>query len=156
MERLTNKREADSQRKNYKKRLEQGYPRNIPEERFLKLAAYEDTGLEPGQVLDMSENAETALLTWFENRYEIPVGELMRILEAKADGRLLVLPFALGEGAGSEMRAARKRAGMTQSELADRLGTTQQAVAQWETGHRKPKIEAMLKIANALRGDCDD
>lgn len=42
MERLTNKREADQQRKNYEKRLEQGYPRNIPEERFLKLAYYED------------------------------------------------------------------------------------------------------------------
>jgi hypothetical protein len=42
MERLTNKREADQQRKNYEKRLEQGYPRNIPEERFLKLARYED------------------------------------------------------------------------------------------------------------------
>jgi hypothetical protein len=42
VERLTNKREADQQRKNYEKRLEQGYPRNIPEERFLKLAYYED------------------------------------------------------------------------------------------------------------------
>lgn len=47
MERLTNKHEADQQRRNYEKRLEQGYPRNIPEERFLRLAAYEDTGLEP-------------------------------------------------------------------------------------------------------------
>lgn len=42
MERLTNKQEADSQRRNYEKRLEQGYPRNVPEERFLRLAAYED------------------------------------------------------------------------------------------------------------------
>lgn len=40
--RLTNKKEADAQRKAYERRLEQGYPRNIPEERFLKLAAYED------------------------------------------------------------------------------------------------------------------
>lgn len=45
MERLTNKKEADAQRKAYERRIEQGYPRNIPEERFLKLAAYEDTGL---------------------------------------------------------------------------------------------------------------
>ena len=42
MERLTNKKEADAQRKSYERRLKQGYPRNIPEERFLKLAAYED------------------------------------------------------------------------------------------------------------------
>ena len=50
MERLTNKREADQDRRNYQKRLEQGYPRNVPEERFLKLAAYEDTGLEPWEI----------------------------------------------------------------------------------------------------------
>lgn len=50
MERLTNKKEADAQRKAYRKRLEQGYPRNIPEERFLRLAAYEDTDLEPEDI----------------------------------------------------------------------------------------------------------
>ena len=30
--------------------MKQGYPRNIPEERFLRLAAYEDTGLEPEEI----------------------------------------------------------------------------------------------------------
>lgn len=50
MERLTNKKEADAQRKAYERRIEQGYPRNIPEERFLKLAAYEDTGLTPEEI----------------------------------------------------------------------------------------------------------
>lgn len=50
MERLTNKREADAQREEYERRLANGYPRNIPEERFLRLAAYEDTGLEPKSV----------------------------------------------------------------------------------------------------------
>lgn len=50
MERLTDKKEADAQRQEYENRLEKGYPRNIPEERFLKLAAYEDTGLEPEEI----------------------------------------------------------------------------------------------------------
>lgn len=53
MERLTNKREADAQRKEYENRINNGYPRNIPEERFLRLAAYEDTGLMPNDVTDM-------------------------------------------------------------------------------------------------------
>lgn len=53
MERLTNKREADAQREEYERRLANGYPRNIPEERFLRLAAYEDTGLMPNDVTDM-------------------------------------------------------------------------------------------------------
>lgn len=47
MERLTNKREADAQRKDYENRIKNGYPRNIPEERFLRLAAYEDTKMPP-------------------------------------------------------------------------------------------------------------
>lgn len=59
MDRLTNKREADAQRENYKKRLAQGYPRNIPEERFIKLADYEDTGLEPGKIKAALKELET-------------------------------------------------------------------------------------------------
>lgn len=50
MERLTNKREADAQRKEYENRIRNGYPRNIPEERFLRLAAYEDTDLMPEEI----------------------------------------------------------------------------------------------------------
>ena len=50
MKRLTNKREADAQREDYERRLANGYPRNIPEERFLRLAAYEDTGYTPDEI----------------------------------------------------------------------------------------------------------
>lgn len=53
MERLTNKREADAQREEYERRLANGYPRNIPEERFLRLAAYEDTHMMPSDVTSM-------------------------------------------------------------------------------------------------------
>ena len=45
MERLTNKREADAQRKDYESRIRNWYPRNVSEERFLRLAAYEDSGI---------------------------------------------------------------------------------------------------------------
>ena len=60
MERLTNKREADAQREDYERRLANGYPRNIPEEQFLRLAAYEDSGLDPEEVLP-KDKAEKAL-----------------------------------------------------------------------------------------------
>lgn len=50
MDRLTNKREADAQQKEYENRISNGYPRNIPEERFLRLAAYEDTGYTPEEI----------------------------------------------------------------------------------------------------------
>ena len=61
MERLTNKREADAQRKEYERRLANGYPRNIPEERFLRLASYEDSGCEPEEVLPKDKADEVAL-----------------------------------------------------------------------------------------------
>lgn len=53
MERLTNKRGADAQREGYERRLANGYQPSLPVERFLRLAAYEDTGLMPNDVTDM-------------------------------------------------------------------------------------------------------
>lgn len=55
MGRLTNKKEADAQRLDYENRLKNGYPRSIPEERYLKLAAYEDTGLTPEEIMGLKE-----------------------------------------------------------------------------------------------------
>jgi hypothetical protein len=52
MDRLTNSEHSNEQRRNYEKRLRQGYPRNIPEERFLKLAHYEDLA-EQGRLIEL-------------------------------------------------------------------------------------------------------
>lgn len=96
MGRLTNKKEADAQRKSYKRRLEQGYPRNIPEERFLKLAAYEDTGLTPAQIKYMlpKQSAEEAVerMRDEKERYD----EWFAWKQAESEGRLVVQPCAPG------------------------------------------------------------
>lgn len=44
----------------------------------------------------MTENTETMLLTWFEARYGIPVGQLMYFLESNEKGLLWVLPCKEG------------------------------------------------------------
>jgi transcriptional regulator with XRE-family HTH domain len=44
------------------------------------------------------------------------------------------------------MRAA---AGLSQTELAVRLGTTQSAVARWETGEVSPRLNTLERIAQA-------
>ncbi len=44
------------------------------------------------------------------------------------------------------MRAA---AGLSQTELAVRLGTTQSAVARWETGDVSPRLDTLERIADA-------
>lgn len=51
---------------------------------------------------------------------------------------------------GERIKEARKKAGMTQKELAEKLGIPYQGVGQWENGLRNPKIETLIKIANAL------
>ncbi len=51
---------------------------------------------------------------------------------------------------GERIRKFRKRAGMTQKELGEKLGLSFQSVAQWENSLRNPKEETLQKIANAL------
>ena len=96
MERLTNKREADAQREEYKRRLANGYPRNIPEERFLRLAAYEDTGLTPERCAEFARaDAEGRYIVMRDAEQE-GVARLRELAEADKEGRVVVLPFTSG------------------------------------------------------------
>ena len=54
---------------------------------------------------------------------------------------------------GELIRAARKKAGLTQKELGAKLGVSGAMIAQYETGVRTPKIETLQKISNALNLD---
>ena len=51
---------------------------------------------------------------------------------------------------GIGIKNARLSVGITQAELARRLGVTPQAISQYERGEKKPKIETIKKIADAL------
>lgn len=51
---------------------------------------------------------------------------------------------------GEQIRKHRKGAGISQKELGNRLGISQQQIAQYENGKRIPKIETLQKIAIAL------
>jgi DNA-binding XRE family transcriptional regulator len=48
------------------------------------------------------------------------------------------------------LKAARKKANMTQQQLADKLGVSAQMISAWETGRRNPKYSTMKEIAKAL------
>ena len=99
MERLTNKREADAQREEYERRLANGYPRNIPEERFLRLAAYEDTGREPEEVLpkDKADEIALKLMRLADLESLCSYDRLRELAEADKDGRVVVLPCKVGD-----------------------------------------------------------
>lgn len=47
----------------------------------------------------------------------------------------------------TELRAARKRLGLTQGELAKRLGTNYVTIGRWERGVSPPAYPGMLRLA---------
>ena len=51
---------------------------------------------------------------------------------------------------GQSIKAARKKAGLTQAELGKKLGVAYQTVAQWENDLRNPKVDTIRRIAAAL------
>ena len=50
-----------------------------------------------------------------------------------------------------ELIAARVRAGLTQAEVAESMGTTQSVVARLESGAQMPSVNTLLKFAKATR-----
>lgn len=49
----------------------------------------------------------------------------------------------------------RKRAGMTKTQLADRLGVDLSTVCKWETGINKPTADGLLKLADLFHCSID-
>jgi len=49
------------------------------------------------------------------------------------------------------IRAARKQSGLSQQELANRLGVSQAMIGQYERGIRNPKYGTLIRIAEILR-----
>ena len=52
---------------------------------------------------------------------------------------------------GERIRAARKKAGLTQDELATRLCVHMMTISKWERGERKPRGAALLALARELK-----
>ena len=50
-----------------------------------------------------------------------------------------------------ELIAARMRAGLTQAQVAARMGTTQSVIARLESGAQMPSVKTLLKFAKATQ-----
>lgn len=51
---------------------------------------------------------------------------------------------------GKRIKFARKQAGLTQAELAEKMGCTRQTVGTWERGEVTPSIQTIMKIQDVL------
>ena len=56
---------------------------------------------------------------------------------------------------GSKISFCRKRAGMSQEELADRLDISRQAVSRWETGQAVPDTEKIIQLSRLFHVSTD-
>lgn len=57
---------------------------------------------------------------------------------------------------GERIKKIRQEKGLSQKELGEKLGVSQQMIGQWETGKANPKIETKRKIADALNCQISD
>ena len=58
-------------------------------------------------------------------------------------------------GSGRLIREARRLGGLTQADLALRLGTTQSAVSNWERGRDTPRVDTLARILEACGFEAD-
>lgn len=56
---------------------------------------------------------------------------------------------------GNNIFAKRKEKGMTQEDLADRMGVSRQAVSDWERDVKKPETQNLIDLAKLLGASID-
>lgn len=57
---------------------------------------------------------------------------------------------------GEKLKAAREAAGMTQQELAEKIGVQQRDISRWENCRREPGVLTVKKMAQAMGCKIDD
>jgi len=72
--------------------------------------------------------------------------ELLADTDTRAEYDAMADEFSMAR----ELIAARSRAGLTQGEVAQRMGTTQSVIARLEGGRRMPSIRTVQRYAQAV------
>ena len=107
------------------------------------------TFADPGE--DIAERAEEALAGWLEAH--LASGQAPpepKKHRSKGRGRTIEVPVPAKLAVKLAVRWARKRAGMTQADLARRAGLTQPAVARLEDPDYNPTLDMLERVAAAL------
>ena len=78
------------------------------------------------------------------------LGALKTELLANAATRAAYDEQAAGFQIARELIAARTHAGLTQADVAERMGTTQSVIARMENGRRMPSLRSVQRYARAV------
>lgn len=101
------------------------------------------TQKELGAVLGLAE----ITIRQYENNMRKPKYE---ILFSIADVLNVSIADLMNIDTGKQIKEARVKAKLTQEKLAQKAGISVFTLQKYESGDRKPKIESLQKIANAL------
>lgn len=57
---------------------------------------------------------------------------------------------------GEQIAIARKKAGLTQADVAEKLNLSVSMISAWESGIRTPKLDTIIRICNAIGCDTSE
>jgi DNA-binding XRE family transcriptional regulator len=110
----------------------------------------------PGE--DVRERAAKALAAWLEpqlTRNAVPFPPRLPRGQLPGHSWWLDVPVPTVLALRIELRAARLRQRLTQRDLAEMLGVTQQQVALYEAGAANPSLSSLIAVADALYHDLE-
>jgi predicted transcriptional regulator len=80
-------------------------------------------------------------------QYEVFKARMLANPDVKREYDALAPAFEIA----AELLRARKRTGLSQAELAERMGTSQSAIARLESGETLPSTKTLLRYAEATK-----
>lgn len=101
-----------------------------------------------GRGESIQANASDALVGWLEAT--MAHGRIPSRPSKRVKGRVLWVDVPLALSAKIAVRWARHDAGLTQAQLAKRIGVSQQQIARLEHPDYNPTLETLQKVAEAL------